>query len=605
MHPAYQAMQEISRAQRTIFVCRYLRDRELQREINAALNVAESWNAGNAVLHYGNGGDLPGNRRDKQELTVLCLRVLQASVSFLNTLLIQDVRLAAGVLISWDATPMKFVSEEGRFWLPQQPTRIVHGSVDFQEDGVTFNLADSLREPVSVPGGGVGGSPSLASEPFIHGRLHGGREVSLHNARGLSWPVDGIQETWRADFLFIGGLIKSNRFTHVQVVFDYLMPWAQPAGIAKGMIGGDDMTVDTRRVTVDQAILGDRTKVRLRTGVEGRWDHASVHLDQWTAFEVTSLVRKAKTIRGVLDDWVRPLQDLLVVSLGVPVRIDQLAVRLRGQPERAPLLDVAGQLIQPRPRGSPKAADVDSYASPTLLAYRDLTGPGAAVPFADLIPAWFGLYECRMDVVTDLCGPYYAPFMYSGHRYASIFQSAEALAHGLFGSRQKTRPEHRARVDAVTTALEAAGLDADSLSWASRVLLSRNDKPLRQLVEELIAGAGEIGAQLIRAAPGLAEEAAADRARVSHPGSGGPDVIRRYWLGEALAWLVRAHLLSQLGIPMQDLALRAVRQASFEQVLSGLRIDRQIPAARTPGYHHGNCPVAHRTQAAADRCSNR
>jgi TnpA family transposase len=91
MHPAYQAMQEIGRAQRTIFVCRYLRDRELQREINAALNVAESWNAGNAVLHYGKGGDIPGNRRDEQELTVLCLRVLQASVSYLNTLLIQDV----------------------------------------------------------------------------------------------------------------------------------------------------------------------------------------------------------------------------------------------------------------------------------------------------------------------------------------------------------------------------------------------------------------------------------------------------------------------------------------------------------------------------------
>jgi TnpA family transposase len=65
-HPTYQAMQEIGRAQRTIFACRYLRDRDLQREINAALNVAESWNAGNAVLHYGKGGDIPGNRRDEQ-----------------------------------------------------------------------------------------------------------------------------------------------------------------------------------------------------------------------------------------------------------------------------------------------------------------------------------------------------------------------------------------------------------------------------------------------------------------------------------------------------------------------------------------------------------
>jgi TnpA family transposase len=55
-------------------------DRELQREINAAVNVAEPWNAGNTVIHYGKGGDIPGNRRDERELTVLCLRVLQASV---------------------------------------------------------------------------------------------------------------------------------------------------------------------------------------------------------------------------------------------------------------------------------------------------------------------------------------------------------------------------------------------------------------------------------------------------------------------------------------------------------------------------------------------
>jgi hypothetical protein len=59
--------------------------------------VGESWNSGNAVVYFGKGGDLPGNRRDDQELAVLCLRVLQASITYLNTLLIQDV-LAGGLI---------------------------------------------------------------------------------------------------------------------------------------------------------------------------------------------------------------------------------------------------------------------------------------------------------------------------------------------------------------------------------------------------------------------------------------------------------------------------------------------------------------------------
>jgi hypothetical protein len=74
MHPVYQAMIEVGRAQKTIFLARYLRDRDLQREINEGLNVAESWNRANSVIFFGKGGDIATNRRDEQELSVLCLR---------------------------------------------------------------------------------------------------------------------------------------------------------------------------------------------------------------------------------------------------------------------------------------------------------------------------------------------------------------------------------------------------------------------------------------------------------------------------------------------------------------------------------------------------
>jgi TnpA family transposase len=55
---------EVGRAQKTIFLCRYLRDRDLQQGINSGLNVAESWNRANAEIFYGKARDIASNRRD-------------------------------------------------------------------------------------------------------------------------------------------------------------------------------------------------------------------------------------------------------------------------------------------------------------------------------------------------------------------------------------------------------------------------------------------------------------------------------------------------------------------------------------------------------------
>ena len=90
-HPTYAAMLEVGRAQKTIFIARYLRHRELQREIEEGLNVIESYNRANKILAYGSGGDLQTNRPDDQQLFVLCLRILQAALVYINTLMLQDV----------------------------------------------------------------------------------------------------------------------------------------------------------------------------------------------------------------------------------------------------------------------------------------------------------------------------------------------------------------------------------------------------------------------------------------------------------------------------------------------------------------------------------
>ncbi|MFI7611193.1 Tn3 family transposase [Nonomuraea terrae] len=52
-HPTYQAMLEVGRAQKTVFVARHLRLRGLQREIQEGLNVVEASDGADSVIFVG------------------------------------------------------------------------------------------------------------------------------------------------------------------------------------------------------------------------------------------------------------------------------------------------------------------------------------------------------------------------------------------------------------------------------------------------------------------------------------------------------------------------------------------------------------------------
>jgi TnpA family transposase len=90
-HPTYQALAELGKADKTIFLCRYLRIEALRREIQEGLNVIENWNGANDFIYYGKGGEMATNRLEDQELAMLSLHLLQICLVYINTLMMQQI----------------------------------------------------------------------------------------------------------------------------------------------------------------------------------------------------------------------------------------------------------------------------------------------------------------------------------------------------------------------------------------------------------------------------------------------------------------------------------------------------------------------------------
>ena len=85
------ALSQLGKVIKTIFICDYLMNESIRQEIQEGLNVVELWNGVSKFIFYGRAGEISSNHEKAQTLSVQSLHLLQLSMVYMNTMMIQKI----------------------------------------------------------------------------------------------------------------------------------------------------------------------------------------------------------------------------------------------------------------------------------------------------------------------------------------------------------------------------------------------------------------------------------------------------------------------------------------------------------------------------------
>lgn len=467
---------------------------------------------------------------------------------------------------------------EGEWWLPGDSSRSVSGTLRAEQNSFRLVLHGALQAfqyPEPEEGSHVVElqGQEWVKVPIFHGHARDRQAVTIMNADGLNsnYFETMIAETYDIDIALFGDHIDTDEFIATTFQIDCLDAWLWPQPSLVGESGRiPNLSILGQMPLELHRVEHGNSRVEIRVDAVGTYDASAIYLDRSTSITV----RPGEILgwREMLDKCVRPLQDLLTVATGRPCQlnwIDFHSAHPSGLGES--ILQGRFRSVQPQALHTGELApqtkvdDLLGYSSPTIVMAKDIRGQ---VP--DLIAGWLTEWRENSELIALLIGHMYAPFIYTSHRFGSIFQAIEGLHSVLCPMTEVDKASHVYRVDKIAMGAREAGVPEADVVWAERVLKSRNDKPLRQRVQELIDVTGPLGEILAAKAPNFASDATKLRTSVSHPRGGRIKFsqARYYWFGDVLLWVARSIFLNRAGL--SDSYERVAGKASFQHAVSRL-----------------------------------
>jgi TnpA family transposase len=102
----YKGFLEVGKALKTIHNCKFLTDPSYRHRIHKGRNIVENWNSAIDFICYGGKAEIQTNDPDVQELTVLCLHLLQNALVLVNTVMLERVLYDNGYIHQMGAVDM-------------------------------------------------------------------------------------------------------------------------------------------------------------------------------------------------------------------------------------------------------------------------------------------------------------------------------------------------------------------------------------------------------------------------------------------------------------------------------------------------------------------